>query len=359
MLAAAAARLARGEPARIWVLGSSMEPTVPGGSFVDLLPLSRPPVPGEVVLAHTDSGGLVLHRVRRWEGRVLVLKGDSARGEERVPESAVLGLAPGLRTPSAIDRIRHWVAPVLVELTTPTREGLEDRAAARYALESPVPDPGDEEGAEDWEKAFAALLVSGTEVLDLGCGGGREARALSGMGFRVTGLDPDAGAVEAARQRGGPARFEACFAMDLLDPARHPGPFGGILLTRGLYSLLPLSRRRVALLGALGRRLAPGGVLALHAWEIPPRIGPRRILVGILRVLLQVFAPGRPSWERGDRMLRYVTGTGLSGDWMFCHLFVPEELEAECREAGYAEFRRLEGGGVALSRFSSQAAAAS
>ena len=340
------ALLKQGTGVRMMARGSSMEPVLPGGSLVDLIPILRPPRCGEVVLARTPDGRLVLHRVLgREEGNRVRLKGDSSGGTERVREEDIVGRAE-LPRPSWRTRLGHWAAPVIAELSTPTRAGLEAVAASRYATEAGFLRP--EEGLEPWEASFSTLLPPGARVLDLGCGSGREARALETLGFRMTGADP-----AAAPGRG----FVRASAFDFLDPALLPGPFDAILLTRGLYSLLPLKRDRTALLSALGRRLSPGGILALHALEVTPRCGPRRALVGILRTVLQGLLPRRFRWERGDRMLRYLIESGVAGAWVFAHVFPPGELEAEGRAAGYGEARRLDAGGMVLSRFSSQTAA--
>jgi SAM-dependent methyltransferase len=42
-----------------------------------------------------------------------------------------------------------------------------------------------------WIVRFAPLIPAGGEVLDLACGGGRHARLLAGMGYRVEAVDRD------------------------------------------------------------------------------------------------------------------------------------------------------------------------
>ena len=42
---------------------------------------------------------------------------------------------------------------------------------------------------KEWEKNAAGLFPAGAAILDIGCGLGREAFALSDMGFTVTGID--------------------------------------------------------------------------------------------------------------------------------------------------------------------------
>lgn len=46
-----------------------------------------------------------------------------------------------------------------------------------------------------WIARFAPLIPAGGEVLDLACGGGRHARLLADMGFRVEAVDRDADAL--------------------------------------------------------------------------------------------------------------------------------------------------------------------
>lgn len=46
-----------------------------------------------------------------------------------------------------------------------------------------------------WIARFAPLIPAGGEVLDLACGGGRHARLLAGMGYRVEAVDRDADAL--------------------------------------------------------------------------------------------------------------------------------------------------------------------
>jgi SAM-dependent methyltransferase len=99
-----------------------------------------------------------------------------------------------------------------------------------------------------WVRRFAHLVRPGGAVLDLACGSGRHLRWLAAQGFRVTGVDRDAAAVE-------PLRGAAEIVVADLEGGPWPLPgrrFDGIVVTNYLWR---------ALLPTLGASLAPGGVL--------------------------------------------------------------------------------------------------
>jgi SAM-dependent methyltransferase len=99
-----------------------------------------------------------------------------------------------------------------------------------------------------WVRRFAHLVCPGGAVLDLACGSGRHLRWLAAQGYRVTGVDRDAAAVE-------PLRGAAEIVVADLEGGPWPLPgrrFDGIVVTNYLWR---------ALLPTLGASLAPGGVL--------------------------------------------------------------------------------------------------
>ncbi len=98
-----------------------------------------------------------------------------------------------------------------------------------------------------WIVRFASLIAPGGTVLDVACGDGRHARRLVAAGFRVTGVDRDAAALDAS---GATETIAADLeAGDWSLPGRR---FDAVVVTRYLHRpLFP------ALLASLG----PGGVL--------------------------------------------------------------------------------------------------
>lgn len=110
----------------------------------------------------------------------------------------------------------------------------------------------------------AVLDASPASVIDVGCGEGWLARALSSRGCRVTGIDASKPLIEAARQLGG-ATFETIAYADI---ARHREPIGAPFdVAVCNFSLLEAEITPV--LSALRDVLAPRGKLivqTVHPW---------------------------------------------------------------------------------------------
>lgn len=99
-----------------------------------------------------------------------------------------------------------------------------------------------------WILRWAHLLPAGGTVLDVACGSGRHLRWLAGQGFRLTGVDRDAAAVEPLRALG---------RIVVADIEGDTWPFAGerfdaVVVTNYLW------RARLADIVAA---VAPGGVL--------------------------------------------------------------------------------------------------
>ena len=133
----------------------------------------------------------------------------------------------------------------------------------------------------DAENAWAAddeffLSVAnghpGSRVLDLGCGTGRLTLAFAAAGHRVTGIDPDAAALTAARGKAGADRVAWMEGTSSVIPAAES--FDAVFMTSHVAQAIwdTDSWRRTLL--DVHRALPPGGLLAFdsrdpdyRAWE--------------------------------------------------------------------------------------------
>lgn len=85
-------RLARGEKARILLVGTSMTPVLENGAcYVTLSPLDREAEVGDVVLA-SYRGREILHRIIRISGDAVTLQGDNCYDTEAVQQKDILAL---------------------------------------------------------------------------------------------------------------------------------------------------------------------------------------------------------------------------------------------------------------------------
>lgn len=113
----------------------------------------------------------------------------------------------------------------------------------------------DTSGVPKHHSVFAAQLPKGASVLDLGCGTGRDARALIDAGFAVTAVDGSAAMAREAETRiGRPVRVQ------LFEDLDDKNAFDGIWANA---SLLHVPRTGLPnVLACVHRALKPGGFLA-------------------------------------------------------------------------------------------------
>jgi SAM-dependent methyltransferase len=90
-----------------------------------------------------------------------------------------------------------------------------------------------------------------SRLLEVGCGDGALARRLTGLGYDVLGLDPD-------------APDDAGFTRSTLEELRRPGEFGAAVAVRSLHHLHDADRA----LDNLRDALLPGGRLVVSEFSI-------------------------------------------------------------------------------------------
>ncbi|GEM_PF-738402 len=204
--------------------------------------------------------------------------------------------------------------------------------------------PGDETELWDVERrALEGRLAPGSLVLDVGCGEGREAIALSRRSCRVVAGDLSQGMVDRAR-----AAVERRVRLVRFDARRlpfRPGAFDAVVLTNMLLQYVWPRAARVEVAREARRVLAPGGLAFFHLsiWPlaedllgcrapVPVRRG-LRLLFGAtilaVNLLTDLFRTlFRTRLEPGDRW----TGRGVLA---FFHMHSRAEFAREVEEAGF------------------------
>jgi SAM-dependent methyltransferase len=178
-------------------------------------------------------------------------------------------------------------------------------------------------------------------VLDIGCGNARLARFLSDVGFQLAylGVDSNEALLASARERATRELSDVCELRlhDFLGSERPgsdlpSGPFDLITLM-GVLHHVPDRAWRLALLRAATKRLAPGGVLSLAAWQFADRDRFTKKSVD-WKTLGHVL--DRPidlaQLEYGDRLLRF--GDDPTQPPRYCHQVSDAEFKAWPEELG-------------------------
>lgn len=121
------------------------------------------------------------------------------------------------------------------------------------------------EGLTPFEQALVAqAFAPGQRILDVGCGGGREAMPMIQMGLRVVAMDLSPAMVQAARNHAAsraatlPALAGSVTALPFGEQS-----FDGVAMLGQVLAHVPGRAERVAALSAVRGLLRPGGVLAL------------------------------------------------------------------------------------------------
>ena len=181
-----------------------------------------------------------------------------------------------------------------------------------------------------------AFLKPADVVVDIGCAAGRFCFAVDERGHRVVGVDLAEPMVREgaalARERGASIPF--C-AMDAQALALRDASFDAALLLGSVLSHVPGRRARLSTLREAHRVLTPGGTLLIETQSRASSLRHRAFFLAMawLRRALQAIGR-RPAWEVGDRFGVEVSGAG-PGKRVFFHMYAPDELEADLREAGF------------------------
>jgi SAM-dependent methyltransferase len=184
-------------------------------------------------------------------------------------------------------------------------------------------------GLLDWERRLLDRSVrSGDRLLLIGCGSGRELRAMLERGCAVVGVEPSIETLEIARREAGAAAAAVDFLHGFVEDLTLPGDFDVCWFSYFSYSYIPDRRRRVVLLAQLADHLRSGGRIVVTCHCQAQRSGARAVAVG--RLAGRVW---RNDWEMadGDEIVRAQPDFRV---FHYQHVFTPAELAAESTAAG-------------------------
>ena len=165
----------------------------------------------------------------------------------------------------------------------------------------------------------AALLPDFRNVLDVCCGMGRHARALSDRGYSVTGIDRDADAIEKARELGGGPTY---VVANVRDYQPTPEEFDAVIVMGQSFGHFDPETNR-DILQKLAESVREGGRVILDLWSpdfFETRQGERELKTerGTVRENKRVDV------DRLFVRLDYPDGAQENFEWQ---LFTPEQME--------------------------------
>lgn len=195
------------------------------------------------------------------------------------------------------------------------------------------------EGLTPFEEALIRrAFAPGQRVLDVGCGGGREAVPMTQAGMQVVAMDMILPMVRAAVAYAGThqVRLGALTGDVTMLPFRD-GTFDGAVMLNQVIAFVPSRAQRIAALRAIWRMLRPGGTLVMTThnrrchWKFRLYFACANIWRRVARRL------GHPHvlsdydrWSDHDK-----TGQPISGQRLFLHMYDLDEALGDLRETGF------------------------
>lgn len=204
-------------------------------------------------------------------------------------------------------------------------------------------DQADEAGSSGIENRIAQYLlqnIPGRRLLDVCCGGGREAFLFAGHGFHVTGIDRDGGMIAAARREASCRGIAAEFRQaDILQHDGHDGqaPSDVVYLSPMMYATFPGRPMRLLLLQRLRASLAPGGLLVLSVPKPRRKNNWKNRMAFTITRAVACITRGYTHAQLGDR---------LNSGWLFVHEFTQDELAHEFATAGLSVAHTVQASGL-------------
>lgn len=173
---------------------------------------------------------------------------------------------------------------------------------------------------------FDRYKIHAGRMLVLGCGWGRETIALAQRGVSVVGIDTNYNALRAARRLAKDALVQAFFLQaDFLELPYAAASFDYVLLTYNMYSAIPGTACRQALVRDLGRIMKPHGLVILSFLREHHPTSRRKVVSAFLNRALSRLPGANPTYQPGD---------DCQGGHFFHAFQDEEEIRRELGEAG-------------------------
>jgi hypothetical protein len=178
-------------------------------------------------------------------------------------------------------------------------------------------------GLWEWEREALDRHFRKGRVAVLGAGGGREVLALKRLGFESDGWECQPDLVRTGNRILIEEGFEPTIAVVPRDTVPPSGPtYSGIIIGWAVYTYVPGSQKRIALLRSICGRLSPGSPILLSFFSRDPA-GLRFYVAARVANALRRIA-GREGVEVGDFLAPH-----------YVHYFTESEIRHELEAAGF------------------------
>lgn len=189
--------------------------------------------------------------------------------------------------------------------------------------------------------AIAEWLPHGAAVLDCGCGPGRHALPLARRGFRVTGVDWVASALDEARGRAAAEQIPIELVRQDMRRFRRPGAFDAALSLSTSFGLFEDIRDDERVAANLYESLGAKGVLLMDMRSRDAVSGTfiDRATYGAGSISLSVVRTVRGEWEWIDEVWTVIAGDAVSRFHFGYRPYTAAQLSGVLSRAGFREMR--------------------
>jgi 2-polyprenyl-6-hydroxyphenyl methylase/3-demethylubiquinone-9 3-methyltransferase len=151
----------------------------------------------------------------------------------------------------------------------------------------------DQAAAHFGRDARSVSPFKGLSAVDIGCGGGLVAEPLTRLGAKVTAVDADPMAIEAARLHAAEREVEVAYEVGTSDELADAGRTFDLVLA---LEIVEHVADRDEFLATLGRLVKPGGLLVLST--LNRTLKSLALGVGMAEYVLRWVDPGTHDWRK-------------------------------------------------------------